>query len=233
MNGSTTPSMRAGVYQVYAVVKVGKLYDDGIDDAYAEDGDSDCDSDEDLIPDPIDGERPRLVATQVVDAFCTCQAGLPGACHHVCQLLQVVRLLQMTARELRAWDPETVTGRACAWLLKNARAGRDPTDNVFWRMQLSQIGSELRTLRDPKKQQNGSEQPAHTKGVVVGDRSQDFNPHPSGGVWAEREEHFNKGVTMSRRKWNKFDAFIKKESRGEERAVYKNPPLLSDTCYES
>lgn len=45
-------------------------------------------------------ERSRLVATENVDAFCTCLVGLPGGCHHVCQLLQVVRLLQMAAREL-------------------------------------------------------------------------------------------------------------------------------------
>lgn len=228
-NNSTTPSMRVGTYEVFAVVQMAKLNDDGIDDAIAEDSDS---SDEDRNPPIIQGDRTRLVATRVVDAYCTCQSGLPGACHHVCQLLQVVRLLQMTARQLRAWDPETVTGRACEWLLKNSRAGRDPTDNVFWLKQLPEIGSLLRTLRDPKKQQNGSDTPAHTAGVVVGNRSQDFNPHPSGGVWAEREENFNKADTITRSKLDKFNVFINRSRRGEERAIDKHPPLCDDTSFD-
>lgn len=218
--------MRSGMYDVYAMVKVAKLYDN--DDTYTE-GDE---SDEDPISGELSGERPRLVATKVVDAYCTCQSGLPGTCNHVCQLLQVVRMLQMTARELRAWDPETVTGRACEWLLKNSKAGRDPKDNAFWSLQLPEIARELRTIRDPKKQKNRSEEPVHTQGVVVGDRSQEFNPHPRGGVWCEQEARFNEGATLRRSKWDKIQNFLAVESLGGERAIHKNLPFCDDTSNE-
>ena len=56
-------------------------------------------------------------------------------------------------------------GRACVWLLKNTSAGRDPKDNVFWRMQLPQMVKELRGLRDPNKQQVISDKPALTTEV--------------------------------------------------------------------
>eukprot|EP00904_Undaria_pinnatifida_P003200 jgi/Undpi1/12881/HiC_scaffold_7.g02547.m1 len=129
-------------------------------------------------------DRSRLVATEVVDAFCTCVVGLPGGCHHVCKLLQL-------------------------------------------------MAKELRTLREPKRQGVGSgdDEPAPTRGVAVGDRNQDFNPHPGGGVWLQQKTHFDKGITLSRRKWDCLCAFIDGErggGRGQERAIDMNPPILSD-----
>lgn len=149
-------------------------------------------------------DRSRLVAADITDAFCTCLAGLPGGCHQVCQLLQVVRLLQMTPRELHGWNPQTVTGRACEWLLKDSKGGSDPARNSFSRMWLTQIAKELITVRGPTRQGVGSEddEPAPTRGVVVGDRSQDFNPHPEGDVWCHQQKHFEEGVTLRSRDWD-------------------------------
>ena len=214
--------MRVGTYDVYAMVRVARMYDYGEEKS---DNRGECDAHRD--------DRLRLVATEVVDAFCTCLVGLPGGCHHVCQLLQLVRLLQMTTIELCQWDPETVTGRACEWMLKHCKGGRDPAHNIFSRMRLPQMAKELRTLRDPNRQGVGSDddEPAPTRGVVVGDRSQDFNPHPGGGVWLRQKTHFDEGITLSRRKWDCLRAFIDGErggGRGQERAIDMNPPILSD-----
>ena len=114
-------------------------------------------------------ERSRLVATENV-----------GGCHHVFQLLQVVRLLQMTARELSEFDLDTVTGRACMWLLKHSNSGRDPAHNMFFRMRLPQIAQDMRNLRDLQRPEVGSddEESASTRGIVAEDRSQGFNLHP-------------------------------------------------------
>lgn len=53
-----------------------------------------------------EGVVQRLVATGVQRAWCECQSGAGGGCHHCCQLLQLVRLLQLTERDLETWDHE-------------------------------------------------------------------------------------------------------------------------------
>lgn len=106
MNDSTTPSMRAGEYDVYTMARAAKLlYATAVTAEGAWRMEDDRGNE-----DPSTGERPRLVAKEVIDAFCTCQAGRAGGCHHVSQLVQVMRLLQMSATELRAWEPENRGG---------------------------------------------------------------------------------------------------------------------------
>ena len=70
-------------------------------------------------------------------------------------------------------------------MLKHSKDGRDPSHNIISRMRLPQMAKELRSLGDSRRQGAGSDddEPAATRGVVVGDQSQDSHPHPRGGVW--------------------------------------------------
>lgn len=97
------------------------------------------------------GALVRLVATSVIAASCQCQSGAGGGCHHVCQLLQLVRLLQLTERELLTWDPASPTSVACRWILNNCGGGRGSEDDVFRNKPLTLVAEEIRKLRDPKR----------------------------------------------------------------------------------
>lgn len=212
-NDRTTPSMKAGEYKVYAMVRVIRLHDDSSDGGVGA-GDDEADG-------YIAAEQGRLTASDVIDAYCTCQSGFAGRCHHVCQLLQVVRLLQLSAADLQNWNPQTVTGRACAWIQVQSNAGRDPEENVFCKKTAGQIGKLLCALRDPKNKDLGAEddEPAHTGGVVAVDRSGGYSAHPTGGMWEASREQFNKGRSWTRTQWEQLiHTYVGRHFRGDHGA---------------
>lgn len=104
-------------------------------------------------------------------------------------LLQLIRLLQMSSREISEFDPTTVTGRDCQWIMNHAKGGREAENNFWWGLTLlPEVHVEYSKMRDPKGQQlvesfQGSS--LQTAGVVQGDRVSTFNPHPGLGRWAE------------------------------------------------
>ena len=72
------------------------------------------------------------VALKVVHAICECPAGLGGGCSHVTMVLFLSRLLQMSDSELATFNPQTCTGRACAWITQHAKGGRSTDKCDFY-----------------------------------------------------------------------------------------------------
>lgn len=151
----------------------------------------------------------RLVATRVQRAWCQYQSGAGGGCHHCCQLLQLVRLLQLTEHELETWNPMLPTSVACKWILKNC-GGRRGDSDIFHRKPVAEVAHTLRTLRDPKRKTltGGEKEPAHTKGVVAMDRRNEYSSHPDHGKWAGRRQHFDEGISYSATQWAKLSRFV-------------------------
>lgn len=188
--------------------------------------------DEDAHPDDIsedecqggggdgEGEVKHLVALGVEDALCECPAGVRGGCHHTAMVLFLCRMLRMTDEELKRFNPRTVTGRACAWIKQNCKGGRSTEECPFYGMTLSQITVAVREMRNPKGQMGlADDAPIGTRGVTAIDRMTDFNPHPSGGKWAEKKLHFDRGVDMSKSKRDKFMAFVNRERKTPNQRV--------------
>ena len=167
------------------------------------------------------------VATTVQNANCECTAGVSGGCHHVCMLLQLVRLLQMSSRELLCQNPLTPTGRACKWILEHCRGGRGKEDNGWCFMPLSLVADDLRDTRDPKRQclGLGQEKAASTRGVVTTNRAGVFNPHRQGGRWAESSKHFHESRSLAADQSilvEKAYDTLQKESAGARGSVESN-----------
>ena len=102
-NHRATGSMRDVQYEVAAALGVEKV--DEIDNT----------NNVDDSEGGVEVDTCRYVATRVIRAPCTCQAGAGGGCHHMCQLLQLTRLLQLTEVELEYWNPKSPTSVACQW----------------------------------------------------------------------------------------------------------------------
>lgn len=74
----------------------------------------------------------RKLAVRVIQRRSCCTAGTEGGCHHICTLLQLIRLLGMTSNELAHVDPVTCTGRQCTWIPKYNAGGRVRERNIWW-----------------------------------------------------------------------------------------------------
>ena len=74
-NDMATGSMRDVQYEVAAALEVEKV--DEIDNT----------NNVDDSEGGVEVDTCRYVATKVIRASCTCQAGAGGCCHHVCHLL--------------------------------------------------------------------------------------------------------------------------------------------------
>ena len=157
-----------------------------------------------------DGGEYRLVATKVIFASCECQSGAGGGCHHVCQLLQLTRLLTLTEDELRTWNPHTPTSVACRWILQHCGARRNAEHNIWHRKPVAEIIRGLRVLRDPKNHpfSGAVDEQAQTRGVVAMDRVNDYSAHPDHGKWSRAKKHFDEGKTLSHSAWEKLQVFI-------------------------
>lgn len=170
------------------------------------------------------GERDlsRLVATRVVNAHCECQSGAGGTCTHVSMMLHLVRLLGMSPSEIREFDPLTVTGRQCKWILDHCKGGREAGDNIWWGKTLPECAELYREMRDPKGQglDVDPNKLVQSRGVIVGDRFKGFDPHPSGGRWAASHASFKKGDTISERERDAFGEFFSavKTAKAKERS---------------
>lgn len=91
------------------------------------------------------------MATAVIAAWCQCRSGTAGGCHHVSQLLQLARLLELSENELEMWDPDSPTSVACKWMLKHCRAKRGTESDIFRHATGNQVAVALRQVRDPKR----------------------------------------------------------------------------------
>ncbi|CAN0454820.1 unnamed protein product [Pylaiella littoralis] len=192
-------SMNPHYYNAYvklAVVRIaGTRSFEAPDDCDSEAEDEESDSDISVV----DGgeEIWRLLATRVLAALCKCKAGRKELCHYVCMILQLMRLLHMSIREVNDFNPVTPTGRPCQWILNHCRGGREAAENTWWGMVLPEMAEKSRQIRDPRGQEGfGEYTPVDTRGVVKGNR-QDFVPYPAGGVWAERHKHHVDGRSIS------------------------------------
>lgn len=234
-------SMNPHYYNAYvklAVVRVAEA------DSFAPD--DDCDSDGDraegdgvLYGDGSGGGGWRLLATRVVSALCQCKAGRKGLCHHVCMILQLMRLLQMSVQQVNDFNPVTSTGRPCQWILNHCRGGREGEENTWWGMVLPEMAAASREIRDPRGQERfGEDTPVKTRGVVVGNR-QDFVPYPAGGVWAERREHHVDGRSISLKQKTAYDVLLEtvrsaKQHRGHATlATDALPPIVREVGVNS
>lgn len=180
-NHRAAGSMRDVQYEVSAALEVEKV--DEVDNT------GNIDDSEGVV----DADTCRYVATKVIRASCTCQSGAGGGCHHVCQLLQLTRLLQLTEIELGSWNPKSPTSVACQWVLKNCGAGRNREQNIMHCEPMEDIARSLRTLRDPKTHPFMGGEPVKTRGVVAINRADDYSSHPDFGVWAEPKRIFDQG----------------------------------------
>lgn len=173
----------------------------------------------DLESEEVDGEGagvdddPRapkpLLAVEVLVALCECPAGVRGGCHHAAMVLHLCRLLHMTEDQLVTFNPETVTGRACQWIVHNCKGGRSVSQCPWYGMPISQVTQAVRSMRDPKGMSRfADDAPVAVRGVTPIDRQNGFNPHPTGGKWDELKSHFDKGVTVSKAKREKLEAFV-------------------------
>lgn len=176
------------------------------------------------------GSTDNLIAIEVVQALCECPAGISGGCAHTAMLLFLARMLRMSDAELATFNPSTCTGRACVWLQKHCNGGRSASKCPWYGMPLSEGAAELRKMRDPRGQMDVEDEPVHTRGVVPIDRTHDFNPHPFGGEWAERDLHFTAGVDISRFKLAKLMEFVDGERNSPEQKVCMDylPPLVRE-----
>lgn len=190
-----------------------------------------------------DSEIGVEIDTEVVRASCACQSGAGGGCHHVCQLLQLTRLLQLTENELDTWNPKSPTSVACKWVLSHCGAGRDKDHNIFHRKPMQTIAQDLRTLRDPKKHpfrgsvhEAGSvDEPVESRRVVAMDRGEAYSPHPDFDVWAESKIIFDQGGPHSRIEHGHLMTFVDGQRRLIERFDPDGiplPPYLSEACID-
>lgn len=179
-------------------------------------------------------EAPRAaVAMDVLIALCECTAGIRGGCHHVGMVLILCRLLQLTEDELVAFNPETVTGRACQWIVRNCRGGRTVSQCPWYGKPLSQVMPEIRSVRDPKGMSRlEDDAPVEVRGVTPIDRQNDFNPHPTGGKWIEQKLYFDGGVTISKTQRDKLSAFVDGERSSPHQKVALDflPPRVREDC---
>lgn len=187
--------MRTKDYEATAAIEVERVDEIG-DEARPEGGDEVCCT--------------RVVATRVAAASCSCQGGSGGGCIHVCEMLQLTRLLQLTEVELSTWNPKSPTSVACRWILKNCGAGRDKDHNIMLGVPVTGVAKHLRQLRDPKKHAllGGVDEAVHTRGVVAMDRANDYTSHPQKGVWSDTLSHVRKGKSLSHEKWGLLEDFI-------------------------
>lgn len=179
----------------------------------------------------VGDENKQLVALSVLDALCECAAGGRGGCHHTAVVLYLCRLLRLTDAELAAFNPSSVTGQACAWVQQNCKGGRSVEECPFYGMSLSQISAAVRALRNPGGQLGvADDAPMSAKGVPPIDRMTEYNPHPTGGKWADQKIHFDKGVDISSRKWEKLKAFVDGERSTSNQRVGIDvlPPRVRD-----
>lgn len=173
----------------------------------------------------------HLVALEVIVALCECPAGLSGGCSHATMLLFLARLLTLTDAELATFNPSTCTGRACAWLQQHRNAGRSASKCPLYGKPLSEGVTYMRRLRNPRGEVHKDDAtPVPTRGVPHVNRMQDFNPHPSGGVWAEREHYFTAGKDISRVKHDKLMGFVDAEMGSCDGDVGLDilPPIVRD-----
>ena len=199
--------MREVSYKVKADVRVERV------DTLSEDlgGSSDHDA--------RDVNARRLVAIAVVWALCECQSGSTGGCHHVCEMLQLARLLAFTDAEMEMWDPDSSTSRACQWIRQTCGAKRGTETDFFHHAPVSDIALTLWQLRDPKKVAIGVADGgvAKTAGLVSIDRRREFSSHPDHGVWAESHRHFREGKSYSQMQWELPSKFVDGERVSDER----------------
>lgn len=127
-----------------------------------------------------------MLAVKVEIASCSCFTGAGGVCHHICMLLQLVRLLRMTAHDLSANDMTEVTSRQCQWRLNHCRGGRGPEDNMWLELKVPKMVPTLAGIPQPirrQKQKLSVEDKLHKRGTVHPNRQNDFNPLTQGESW--------------------------------------------------
>lgn len=207
--------MRGKEYDVIAALAVERV--DSIDNTDGEEHGEEVD-------------KCRHVATKVVRAYCECRAGAGGGCHHVAQLLQLTRLLQLTELELSQWNPKSPTSVACRWVLTHCGAGRDKQRNIMHCKPMENVVKSMRMLRDPKKHpfKGGVDESVHTRGVVAMDRADDYNAHPDLGMYSGPRRTFNQGATISKAQVAKLNKFIDGERKEFKRETDDGEPLPSD-----
>lgn len=187
-------------YRVHVKLRVGEVGESEDPD------DMDCEEVE-VGVETSSGSTKNLVALDVVIALCECPAGLSGGCSHTTMLLFLARLLTLNDRELSAFNPSTCTSRACAWIVSNSKRGRSTTKCPLYGKPLSEGTADIRKLRDLRAVGMEEDTPVQTRGVTGMDRMNDFNPHPTGGVFTELERQFTAGKDYHIRKFNKLMAF--------------------------
>lgn len=197
-------------------LRVEKLVD-GVDPSAEENDDGDHEGD---VERSNGSRRSQLVAVDVIAALCECPAGITGGCSHATMLLFLARLLTLTDAELSSFNPSTCTGRACAWIEQHCNARRSASKCPLYGMPLSECTSIIRGLRDPFGRVGMDDDPlAQTRGVTGLDRMNGFNPHPSGGAWAEQRHDFSAGIDISMGRWNLFLAYVECETGSQDHDV--------------
>ena len=98
-------------------------------------------------------------------------------------------------------------------------------------MPVSEVTDCVRKMRDPRGElglEDGA--PVKVQGVTPIDRMRMFNPHPSGGVWAEHKLHFDAGVNITRVERDNLMAFIDGERDTPHQQVGLDflPPLVRE-----
>lgn len=166
---------------------------------------------------------PRMVATRVLSAYCECKSGADSLCHHIAVTLQLGRLLKMTARDIAEFDPVTVTGVQCKWILDHQSGGREAERNMWWGRTLSDISAEYCLMRDPKGQSFGADlvTPMATSGVVQGGRAENYCAHPTLGRWALPRKYFDEGTSICASQNAAFAAFFASVKAAKKSAARK------------
>lgn len=215
-------------YRVRMKVRVEKLEDSITPSAGADRDEEEEGGGVDLEDGP--GRKPH-VAVDVVTALCECPAGGSGGCHHAAMVLLLCRLLHMSEGELAAFNPLTVTGQACSWIMKNCKGGRSTSKCPYYGMSLAQASAAVRELRDPRGQIGVEDDaPLGTRGVTPIDRRHHFNPHPIGEKWSVQKEHFDNGVSISSAREEKLKAFVNGEKANDHQEVALDflPPFVRE-----
>ncbi|CAM9230493.1 unnamed protein product, partial [Pylaiella littoralis] len=183
------------------------------------------------------GNDPRsaqtLVALEVIAALCECPAGIKGGCSHAAMALFLGRLLQMSEEQLATFNPTTCTGMACRWIMQHCKGSRSAKQCDLYGMSMSEGTTVVRSVRDPKGNVGwDDDKQVHASGVPPIDRMNQFNPHPTGGMWAERNVHFDAGENISKLKRDKLMAFVNHERRSDHQEVcldYLPPRVREDS----
>lgn len=182
------------------------------------------------------GNDPRsaqtLVALEVIAALCECPAGIKGGCSHAAMALFLGRLLQMSEEQLATFNPTTGTGMACRLIMQHCKGSRSAKQCDLYGMNMSEGTTVVRSVRDPKGNVGwDDDKQVHASGIPPIDRMNKFNPHPTGGMWAERKVHFDAGENISKLKRDKLMAFVNHERRSDHREVcldYLPPRVRED-----